>query len=306
VDIDTVLVDATEGGYQSWAIDLVKKRGIVPKTKMGTTSDGANSALALAQLHRLLATAVRDCDRVGEGRNAKAQRKSIARNYRKKVDQLLNTTIGRPPKRFSVGGKQYSPKTYVKALGLKDKDLDYVTLTHDPSRGWYRGYEHAVCTGMKACVAYNVPMSVIQSAAKKTIKSGEAVYFSVNHDKDENPHWVSGKNIPKAARGVLSVSAFNYKPYIPAQKLSKRDLVSAGISTANHAMAITAYDPGDKRGSVRKWKVENSHGSKTGDRGYYHMYDDFFRRYAEEVVVPRSVLTKAVLKRIAAHPVETE
>lgn len=303
VDLDRVVEEASEGGYQAWAIDIIRRKGIVPKQTRDTTADGANSGLAITQLQTLLASAVRDCKRVKDGPQATRRRRKIAVDYGKQVDQLLNTTIGSPPKQFTIDGKRYTPKTYCeKALGLGAKDLDYVTLTHDPNRAWYRGYTHAECTGMPATVAYNVPADVLERAMKKTIRKGEAVYFAVNYDEDENPHWVSGEHVPKSATGVLSVAAFDYAPYIPQGLINKRDRVSAGINGSNHAMAITGYDPGKRGGSVVKWKVENSHGKSSDDKGHLHMYDDFFRHYADEVVVPRSALPKGLLKRLTARP----
>ena len=154
---------------------------------------------------------------------------------------------------------------------------------------------------MPAFDEYNVSMDVMQKAVKKTLRKGEAVLFGVNVSEDQ-PHRADFANAPKKAKGILSMKAFNYRNLIPAPRLSKRDKLRAGLWEANHAMAITGYDPGSKRGTVRKWKVENSHGASSGDKGFLHMYDDFFRKHVEDVVVPRSAVPARVLKLIDARP----
>ena len=143
---------------------------------------------------------------------------------------------------------------------------------------------------------------VLQEAVKKTVRGGEAVYFSTNVSADNIHRVKKGDNIPREAQGILSLRAFDYKSYIPTAKLSKRDRVRSGISAANHAMTITGFDPG-RKGSVRKWKVDNSWGTAIGDNGHLHMYNDFFRHYMREVVVPRSSVPKAILAKIEAKPV---
>ncbi len=44
-----------------------------------------------------------------------------------------------------------------------------------------------------------------------------------------------------------------------------------------------------------KWLVENSWGEKGGKKGYYTMMDGWFDTFVQVVVVPRSVVPKAVL-----------
>jgi bleomycin hydrolase len=219
------------------------------------------------------------------------------------VDDLLQTALGKPPKQFRYKGQRYTPRTFSKNfLGLRDRDLDYVTLTHYPNRAWNRGYCTTATPGMQPFTEYNVSKSVIQQAVKKTLSDGEAVLFGINAG-DDHPHRATGKHLPDKAKGILSKAAFKYKNLIPSPSLSKRDKLKAGLSGADHAMAITGYNPGMKRGSVQKWKVENSHGTDTGDKGYFHMYDDYFRRHVEDVVVPRSSVPKSVLKQLESRPV---
>jgi bleomycin hydrolase len=281
-----------EGGTFPWATSVVSKHGMVPASKMRSTADGDNSGVYLSQLKTLVASAQREMRRAGNGPEAGARRESIARRYKKQVTQLLDTTVGKPPRSFKLNGKRYTPMSYAQAV--LGNDTDYVVLENNPTRAWNRRYE--VDMSPVVYERYNVGMDTLQQAVKRTIQSGEAVYISTNVSKG-NPHRVDcGADCPARAKGVLSIKALKYDRYAPAGALRKYDRIKAEINRSNHAMIITGYDQG--RGSrVRKWQIENSWGADSGDKGHLHMYDDYFREYVEKVAVPRSAVAPRVLEQ---------
>jgi bleomycin hydrolase len=289
-----------EGGTGMHALALVQRHGLVPESKMPTTADGANSGVTLNLLKRLVSNASRELAKVPEGKQSVHQRVTLLKRYRKEIRALLKTTIGTPPNRFKVDGKWYTPKTYASDyLGLKPADLDYVVLGNNPTKSWNRPYK--VPSLVVPYKRFNVSQKVLERAVKRTLRGGDAVYFSTNVSAD-NPHRVAkGPHIPKEAQGILSLKAFNYDAYIPSTKMSKRTRAASAISDANHAMALTGYDP-IGRTKVRKWKVDNSWGTKIGDGGHLHMYGDFFNTYVREVLVPRSSLPKALVRKLEATP----
>ncbi len=298
------VTEADEGGFQIWAMDIMKKHGYVPAEKMPLTADGAKPGLYVNRLQSMLAKAQRDFSKVDKAKSANKQRTGLLRKYNKQIDSLLGTALGKPPRRFTYKGKKYSPKTFAKDyLKVTPSQLDYVTLTNYSNRGYNRRYESGVSPGMKEFNEYNVSMDVIQQSIKRTVRKGEAVLFGVNVDSD-NPHRADIKGGPNNAKGILSLGAFNYRNLIPSSRLSKRDKLNAGLAGANHAMAITGYDPTPgKRGKVTKWRVENSHGAKAGDKGFFHMYDDYMRHHVEDVVVPRWAVPKHILRKADARAV---
>jgi bleomycin hydrolase len=54
------------------------------------------------------------------------------------------------------------------------------------------------------------------------------------------------------------------------------------------------------------WKVENSWGEDTGDKGMYAMGDDWFSEYVYQVVVNKKYLTKEELAAYQDSPIELE
>ena len=288
-----------EGANQTRAMKILEQYGAVPEGKMPTTNDGANSGVFLSQLQTVLARASSDFARIKKGPEAKDRMISTLKAYHKEVDNLLKVTVGKPPRSFKVDGKYYTPRTYAKELlhgGAATSE--YVVLTHDPRRAWNRAYKEADNAGL-SYPSYNVPLGDLQKAVKRTIRQGEAVYFAGNASAN-NPHRVgTSKAEPKSAHGILSLKAFDYKSFVPYKPVSKRQRLKAGITPTNHAMAFTGYDPAPGgKGKVAKWKVDNSWGEKSGDKGHFHMYDDYFRQYVTRVQVPRSAVPAALLAKI--------
>jgi bleomycin hydrolase len=297
--------NASEGGYQPWALDIIRERGVVPRTVMDTSADGASSGLAVNELQRLVASAQREFAAISKQKapDAAARRQSLLVRYERDVDALLGATIGAPPSSFRYRGKQYTPQSFLKDyLHLAPADLDFVVLSNDPTARFGRRHE-TTQRGMKPFGSYNVAMPVLERAVQDTIRRGDAVYVATNVSGDQ-PYRAAGKNIPRQAQGIVSLSAFNYGDFIPQRTLTKRDRLNADVSPTNHAMAITGFDPGKGGKGVRKWLVENSWGPTAGDAGHWHMYDDFFRQYVTEVAVPRSVVPASVLEQADARSVK--
>jgi bleomycin hydrolase len=297
----------SEGGWFPLAAELVRRYGVVPDRAMPSTKDADAShssyGVVMTELSRVLASAYRDLDALStDGRSErqiKHDRVAVARDYAARVDKLLASTLGRPPKTFTYGGKEYTPRSFAREhLKLTDEDLSFVTLSHDPRRGWNRKVTRDLdshLSGFKL-VEYNVPMSVIEDAVRATLDSGQAVAFGTNVGLG-NKHRAD-KKAPPGGSGILSLSAYDYGRLIPQAGLDKRARIRSRITPTNHEMTFTGYDPSADGKSVRKWKVDNSWGPDADDHGHLHMYDDYFRQYVTDVSVPRSALPAALLEQM--------
>ena len=64
---------------------------------------------------------------------------------------------------------------------------------------------------------------------------------------------------------------------------------SGPLEEVAEQMAFAGVDVAED-GSTRRWRVENSWGSKIADKGYFTMSDDWFTEYVYEVAVPKALL----------------
>ena len=118
---------------------------------------------------------------------------------------------------------------------------------------------------------------------------------------------------PPNSAGVLWLKAFQYAPYVPDARPGKAARLRNAVNPTHHAVALVGYEKGPKN-RIRKWKIDDSvpsydivslapKGKSGSDHSRLHMYDDYFRQYVTEVVVPRWAVDPGVLEQMDRRPV---
>jgi bleomycin hydrolase len=83
---------------------------------------------------------------------------------------------------------------------------------------------------------------------------------------------------------------------------TKEDMLDARESAMNHAMVLTGVNLVDDKPT--RWKIENSWGDKTANKGYYICSDTWFDKYVFEAVVNKKYLSAADKKVLKQKPIE--
>ena len=72
--------------------------------------------------------------------------------------------------------------------------------------------------------------------------------------------------------------------------MDKADRLRHNQTMMTHAMLFTGVDV--VNGRPRRWRVENSWGQDTGQKGYYTMNDSWYDQYMFEIAAPTSYLNE--------------
>tara|TARA_X000001036_G_C20689194_1_gene808796 strand:- start:4586 stop:5119 length:534 start_codon:yes stop_codon:yes gene_type:complete len=129
----------------------------------------------------------------------------------------------------------------------------------------------------------NVEIDIMKEFAAKSIKKGEAVWFGCDVSK------MFHRDL-----GVMDMNLYDYDLLFNTKfKMDKKTKLEYGDSVMTHAMLLTGVDIKDN--NTRKWRIENSWGSKGGNKGYLLMSDNWFDEYTYEIVVDKKYLSKKVL-----------
>lgn len=294
-----------DGGQWAMAVSLVKKYGVVPSYAMPesfNTNATSGFATALADKERKDALALRRLAQAGDKEGLEKARKQ----FLNEVYRMTAIAVGEPPKTFDLEYKD-DDKNYHLEKNLTpveffnkyfDVDLDdYVVLTNAPDHEYntlYHLSSQENVDGGSPILFLNVPMEFLGQAAIAQLKDGEAVWFGndVLRQMDRKT-------------GFMDTELYKLDDLLGIDTtMTKAERLATGVGMSSHDMAIVGVD--EDRGEIRQWKVENSWGDKSGEKGYFVMSNDWFREYVYEVTVKKEFVPKQILDLLETEPVELD
>lgn len=286
-----------DGGWWSYFTGLIKKYGLVPKEAMPETYNSSKSG-------RMNSFLTKKGKQFGvELRNGFANGMSKKELEKKKesmlaeIYKLLVLNLGKPPTEFvwrhessdtTIKGtmsETYTPRSFAKAAITDDLD-DYVALFNYPGKPFMTNYSFEMSRNIyddPNFTTVNVPVDTLMTYAVASILDSTPVWFACDVGQEDD-----------AKDGIMALGIYNYEDLLGTKfDLPKKDLIQMMLITPNHAMAFMGVDTAD--GKPMKLLVENSWGDDKGDKGYWYMYPDWFRRYMFGIVVHKRYLSKGLI-----------
>ena len=287
------------------AASVIAKYGVVPSYVMPETfnsnhSDALN--MVLSDKQKKDALTLRKLVQAGDEAAVEAKRKE----FLAEIYKIMAIAVGEPPKTFDLEfrdddkhyhlEKNLTPVEFFNKYCDTDFD-DYVVLAnapdHELNRVLHLGFEDNVEGGLPNLFV-NVPMEYLEDAAVKMLKSGRAVWFGndVLRQMDRKT-------------GFMDTELYKLDDLLGIDTtMTKAERLATGVGMSSHDMAIVGVD--EDRGEIRQWKVENSWGDKSGEKGYFVMSNDWFREYVYEVTVKKEFVPKQILDLLETEPVELD
>ncbi len=181
------------------------------------------------------------------------------------VQSILNHYLGVPPTKFTVDGKEYTPKEYLEkvvALNLDDY-VDVMSLMQEP---YYEQVEYKVPDNWwHNKDYYNVPLDEFMSAIKSAIRKGYTMVIGGD---------VSEAGIESHYK-VAMIPTFD----IPSEYIdeySRQFRFSNGTTGDDHGIHLVGYLTKDGK----DWFLIKDSGAgayNVDDKGYYYYHEDFVK-----------------------------
>ncbi len=295
-----------DGGTFCGVADLAEKYGLVPMEVQPETYSADNTT----RMAKLLSSKLREYGlelrrMVADGKPVKAVQGRKAEML-STVYRMLSLSLGEPVKAFSYAfrdkkgkavapAKTYTPKQFYDATVGGPLNGTFVMLMNDPRHPYYKTYEveydrHTYDGHNWKYV--NLPMEDIARLAIASLKDSTKLYSSYD----------VGKQFDRK-RGYLDLDNFDYGTLFSTTfPMTKADRIATFDSGSTHAMTLTAVDL-DADGKPLKWKVENSWGKESGQKGCVIMTNRWFNEYAFRLVVDKKYVPKDILKVEQTKPV---
>jgi bleomycin hydrolase len=295
----------SDGGQWNMFIALVRKHGLVPKAAMPETHSSSNTRGLNHALTSLLRKGSRDLRTAAADGASPDRLQELKGDLLEAAHRMLVIHLGTQPTEFlwqwTAEDKTFHRQGTMTPLEFAAEYVtipldDYVCLVHDPRETSEPGKTYTVeflgnIVGAPPVIYLNVEMSTLRELAMKTIVDGEPVWFGCDTGKMSN-----------TKLGMWDAALYDYNGvYGTDLTLSKAERLVFHDSLMTHAMLFVGVDVVD--GAPRKWRVENSWGDESADKGLWTMNDNWFGEHVFEIAVRRELLPPELQSALETEPV---
>ena len=264
----------TDGGQWHMAISLIRKYGLVPTYAQDESFTANNTAAFNQALNMKLredGLVLRKLAQAGKNDEIEQKRQE----YLSEVYRMAVIAFGQPVQKFDLEFKDDNGN-YKLDQNINAPDNEYDKLYAFP-------FEDNV-EGGSPVRFLNTKIENLKEAAIKQLKDGETIWFGCDVGKQSDRQ-----------KGILAADLYETDTIFGIEtKLNKKERLQTGASGSTHAMTFVGVDVVD--GKPRQWKVENSWGTKVGDKGYFVMDDKWFDEYLFKVVVKKQYIPEKLVK----------
>ncbi|MEE2747663.1 MAG: C1 family peptidase [Candidatus Thermoplasmatota archaeon] len=292
-----------DGGQWNMAMNLIRKYGLVPKSAYPESNTSSATRWMNTELKNILRTSA--C----EIRNILSNGGSLedARNHKNQrvadIWNMLCIHLGTPPETFDWQWRDKDNKFHRKGemtpvqFAEEYVDIDwenYVCIVNDPRNEYYRTYTVDYLqnvAGGPPVVYLNVPSDEMKAVTQKLLEDGLPVWMGCDVGKEM-----------ERKKGLWDANLFDVSGlYGVEYGMNKADRLQHKQTMMTHAMLFTGVDVVD--GKARRWRVENSWGDDTGQKGYYTMNDSWYDEHMFEIAAPISYLNEQMVAGLESEPI---
>ena len=295
-----------DGGQWDMFAGLVRKYGVVPKDAMPESF----SSSATAELNRYLTLKLRGfaCTlREAHGAGAPlGELRGMKEEMLYTIYHMLCVALGKPPETFVYETRDKDNK-FLRIGPITPQDFyreyvgwelsDYVSVINAPTADKPYGRSYTVTYLGSAVdgapVRYlNLPVEGLKRLAIAQMQDGHAVWFGCDVGQ-----WLN------RTTGAMDLDGFALENLFSTRfPMTKAQRLDYGESLMTHAMVFTGVNLTED-GVPDRWRVENSWGAKSGEKGGYIMSDDWFSQFTYQVVVHKKYLSQEELSAYESEPI---
>ena len=136
----------------------------------------------------------------------------------------------------------------------------------------------------------NLDIDHLKTYTLKSLMNNEPVWFAADTKWNmEREH------------GIMKEGIYDFESLLDIKDtMTKAERIQYFTSTPNHAMVFVAVDTVKNR--PVKWRIENSWGEDTGEKGYFTMYNSWFDNYVYTIVIHQKYLPEKVIALLKTKP----
>lgn len=274
-----------DGGQWDMFVNIVQKYGVVPKSVYPETFSSSNSRrlnwLVTVKLREFAVQIRQALTQDGVSHN---KVRAMKEGMMEEIYRIMVICLGEPPSSFDwettdkngkfIGIRDLTPQKFFKDV-IQYPLEDTMSLINDPRNPYdtlYTVDRLGNVVGGAPLRYVNTTPDMLKKLAINVLKSGSPVWFGCDVGQfSNNP------------LGIMDTKIYDYSLAFNIEfNMTKEERLLYGESLMTHAMVFTGVHL-DEEGQPVRWRVENSWGEGTGDKGYWIMSDAWFSEFVYQV-----------------------
>lgn len=297
-------ISFTEGGSFNDAVYCMRHYGMVPEEAMPKPGEPYGDTLANFQEMWPVVNGI------VEG-ITKGKQKKLTPAWHKAVVAALDTYLGPVPEKFTVGGKEYTPKSYQESLGLNMDD--YVGLTSFTHHPFYEPFIIEVQDNWRWGESYNLPIDEFMEVMENAVNSGYT--FAWGADVSETGFTRDGIAVCPDAEHGADITGSDMARWTglnvmeKRKELTKRPLPEIEVTQEMRQAAYDNWETTDDHGMLvyglakdqngkEYFMVKNSWGTSGKYKGVWYASKTFVKYKTMNILIHKDAIPKAIRKKM--------
>lgn len=294
-----------QGGSFGDVLYATKHYGAVPESVMNGLQYGEDM-----HVHgELESLAISYVNTVIKNRNGK-----LSTAWKKGFDGIIDSYLGAVPEKFTYNGKEYTPESFGKELGLNIDD--YVSLTSYTHQPFYTAFPIEVQDNWRWDLSYNLPLDELMQVMDNAINTGYSIAWasdvsekgftrngiavaadvtSMETSGSDQDRWVGLSRSEKDAEIRKMIEQPGCKELNITQEMRQKDYDNYQ-TTDDHGMLI--YGIAKDQTGKKFYMVKNSWGTDNKYKGTWYASEAFVAYKTMTIVVHKDALPKAIKTKL--------
>ena len=245
---------------------------------------------------------------------AKSDAKKISNQWKEGLQGILDAYLGKCPEKFTFEGKEYTPKSFMKSLGI---DLnDYVSITSYTHHPFYTTFAVEVQDNWRFPLSYNLPMDEMMQIIDNAVENGYTIAWGGDVSEDgftrkglayavdtkKTQQSLKGSDMAKwlkmtatKKRDIIDSLGCTVPEVVPTQEMRQERFDNWEL-TDDHGMLI--YGVAKDQNGKEYYMVKNSWG-ETGDyKGTWYMTKAFIAANTMDFLINKNAIPAEIRKKL--------
>lgn len=242
---------------------------------------------------------------------AKSTASKISPLWRRPLEAIYETYLGKLPQEFTYKGKKYTPRSFADSFGLNMSD--YISLTSYSHHPFYEAFAIEIQDNWRGGMSYNLPIDELMQVMRNAVNTGYTIAWG--SDVSEEGFTRNGIAVMPDVKKGAELTGSDMAHWLGLSKADRRaELTSRPLpemtvtqhmrqeaydnweTTDDHGMLI--YGLAKDQNGKQYFMVKNSWGQAGKYKGFWYASEAFVAYKTMNIVVHKNAIPKDILKKL--------